>query len=62
MSPFTLKDLLMIHMNGLSLQDFIPDKSVNKLHFATKKRHSERYGKPSCKLTINVSGVHFKRI
>jgi hypothetical protein len=29
MNPSTLNDLLMIHMNGSSLQDFIPDKSVN---------------------------------
>jgi hypothetical protein len=30
MNPSTLNDLLMIHMNGPSLQDFIPAKSVNK--------------------------------
>jgi hypothetical protein len=40
MNPSTLNNLLMIHMNGPSLQDFIPDKSVNKWYFATKKRHT----------------------
>jgi hypothetical protein len=58
MNPSTLNDLLMIHMNGPSLQDFIPDKLVNKWYFATKKGHNGGH-KLSCKLTINVSGVLF---
>jgi hypothetical protein len=49
MNPFTLNDLLMIHMNGPSLQDYIPDKSVNNWYFATKKRHTGGHKKPSCK-------------
>jgi hypothetical protein len=57
MNPSTLNDLLMIHTNGPSLQDFIPDKLVNKWYFATKKRHNGGHKKLSFKLTINVSGV-----
>jgi hypothetical protein len=49
MNPSTLNDLLMIHTNGPSLQDFIPDKSVNNWYFATKKRHTGGHKKPSCK-------------
>jgi hypothetical protein len=49
MNLSTLNDLLMIHMNGPSLQDFISDKLVNKWYFATKKRHTGGHNKPSCK-------------